>query len=327
MKARSVNVEDDQKFVWFPTEENEPRLSRKKPFAGLESIYLDTLPRDISVHVMPIGGTSQARKNFSVTVEPNDAAFGQIIATGLEQRSSHGAQLSGAVCDFFQKVASRMVRDGGAAYEIVLLHDKDSEEAIGFDLFGIDIRSLQFKRNTIVQMVPQEWANEHNLPTRIEVDRKKVAVFSLPPEFHDLSETKDALTQLGGTALIGMYEAAQAEKDLGYDAKAHIRAEHLALAAATRSIGWSAGQSMSQFFTEYYVLHRRLVFEQTIISLRESILRVLNQSLSTISAAFKKAVSLRIAGLPTCEDVKRAMSELSTGSRTFASVIDDFSLL
>jgi hypothetical protein len=327
MKTRKGNVVDDQKFVWFPAEENEPRLSSKEPFAGLESTYLDALPRDVSVHVMPIGGTSQARKNFAVRVEPDDEAFEQIIATGLEQRSSYRAELSPAACNFFQQVASRMVRGGGAAYEVVLLRDKDSGEPIGFDLFGIDIGSLEFKRNTIIQIVPQEWAIEHKLPTRIEVDRRKVVVFWLPPEFRDLSEIKEALKQLGGAALMRMYEAAQGEKDLGYDAKVHIRAEHLALAAATRYMGWTAGQSLSQLFTEYYVVHRRLVFERTIISLRDCILRTLNQSLCTISAAFNKVASLRIEGLPTREDVERAMSELSTGSRTFASVLDDFSLL
>jgi hypothetical protein len=171
MKMRKGNVVDDRKFIWFPTEENEPPLTSKEPFAGLESTYLDVLPRDVSVHVMPIGGTSQARKNFAVRVEPEDQAFEQIIAAGLEEGSSYGAELSVAACNFFQQVASRMVRDGGAAYEIVLFRDKDNKEPIGFDLFGIDIRSLEFKRNMIVQIVPQEWAREHKLPTRIEVDR------------------------------------------------------------------------------------------------------------------------------------------------------------
>jgi hypothetical protein len=324
MKTRQANVVNDQKLVWFPAEEDEPRLSREEPFAGLESVYLDTLPRDISLHVMPIGGTSRARKNFAVRVEPDDKAFEQVIATGLEQRE---ADLSRAACNFFQQTASRMVRDGGAAYEFVLIRERDSEQAIGFDVFGIDIRSLDFKKNTVVQTVPQQWATEHKLPTRIEVDRSKVVIFALPPEFRDLSETKDVLSQLGGDAVIRMYEAAQAEKDLGYDAKKHIRAENLALVAATRHIGWTGGQNLYELFTEYYVLHRRLVFERTIISLRESILRTLNESLSTISAAFNKVASLRIDGLPSREDVERAMSELSTGNRTFESVLDDFSLL
>jgi hypothetical protein len=324
MKTTKANVVNDQKLVWFPAEEDEPRLSQKEPFAGLESVYLDTLPRDISLHVMPIGGTSRARKNFAVRVEPDDKAFEQVIATGLEQWE---ADLSRAACNFFQQTASRMVRDGGVVYEFVLIRERDSEQAIGFDLFGIDIRSLDFKKNTVVQTVPQQWATEHKLPTRIEVDRNKVVVFALPPEFRDLSETKDVLSQLGGDAVVRMYETAQAEKDLGYDAKKHIRAENLALVAATRHIGWTGGQNLYELFTEYYVLHRRLVFERTIISLRESILRTLNESLSTISAAFNKVASLRIDGLPIREDVERAMSELSIGNRMFESVLDDFSLL
>jgi hypothetical protein len=327
MKTRKSNVVHDQKFVWFPTDDDEPRLSLEKPFAGLESVYLNTLPRDISVHVMPIGGTSRARKSFAVSIEPKDKPFEEVIAMGLEQSSSHHTDLARAVCNFFQNTASRLMRDDGAAYEIVLLRDKDSEEAIGFDLFGISLQSLEFKRETVVQIVPEDWANEHKLPTRIEAELGKVVVFSLPSEFHDLNKTKDSLRQLGGAAIAQMYETAQAKKSLGYDAKEHIRAEHLALAAATRSTGWSAGQNLYNLFTEYYVLYRRLIFERSIISLRESILHTLNDALHRIAEHFNKVVTLRIEGLPTLNDANRAIHELATGGRTFGSVLDDFSLL
>jgi hypothetical protein len=327
MKTRRSNVVHDQKFVWFPADEDESRLSREEPFGELESVYLDTLPRDISVHVMPIGGTSRARKNFAVSIEPDDKPFEEVIAMGLEQGGSYHADLSRAACNFFQQTASRLMRDEGAAYEVVLLRDKDRDEAIGFDLFGINLQSLEFKRETVIQIVPEDWATEHKLPTRIEVEREKMVVFSLPSEFRDLNKTKDSLRQLGGAAIAQMYETAQANKNLGYDAKEHIRAEHLALAAATRSTGWSAGQNLYDLFTEYYVLYRRLIFERSIISLRESILSTLNDALHRIAGHFNKVVTLRIEGLPTLDDANRAIRELATGNRTFGSVLDDFSLL
>ena len=327
MNTRRSNVVHDQKLVWFPVDEDENLLSREEPYAGLESVYLDTLPRDISVHVMPIGGTSRARKDFAVGIEPDDKAFEKIIAGGLEQRGSYHTALARAVCNFFQQTASQMMHDEGAAYEIVSLRDKDSDEAIGFDLFGINFRSLEFRGNTVIQTVPNDWAIEHQLPTRIEVEREKTVIFSLPPEFHDLNKTKDSLRRFGGAAIAQMYETSQANKNLGYDAKAHIRAENLALAAATRSIGWSAGQNLYNLFTEYYVLYRRLIFERSIISVRENILRTLNDALQRVARKFKKIVTLRIAGLPTREDANRAIRELASGSRTFGSVLDDFSLL
>jgi hypothetical protein len=219
------------------------------------------------------------------------------------------------------------MRDGKAAFEIVLLRDRTSKEVVGFDFFGIDVRSLTFKREAVIQTVPNEWATQRKVPTKIELDHGKLVVFSLPTEFENLSETKDALSQMGGAALVRMYETAQADNKLGYDAKEHIRAEHLAIAAATRAMGWSANQNLYELFTEYYVLYRRLVFERSIISLRESILATLNDGLQRVAAEFKKTAKLGIHGLPTIDDVNRAMGEVSTGDRTFGSVLDDFSLL
>jgi hypothetical protein len=79
MRTRN-NVTHDQMSVWFPIEESEPTLNLDKPFAGVESVYLDTLPRDISAHVMPMGGSSRARKNFTITIEPRDEEFEGVIA-------------------------------------------------------------------------------------------------------------------------------------------------------------------------------------------------------------------------------------------------------
>jgi hypothetical protein len=327
MRSRN-NVTHDQMSVWFPVEESEPRLNLDKPFAGMKSVYLDTLPRDISAHVMPTGGSSRARKNFTITIEPRDEEFEGVIARGLDRRgSSYHADLPRAVCNFFQQTASQLMRDEKAVFEIVLLRDRTSKEVVGFDFFGIDVRSLTFKREAVIQTVPNEWATQHKVPTKIELDHGKLVVFSLPTEFENLSETKDALTQMGGAALVRMYETTQADNKLGYDAKEHIRAEHLAIAAATRATGWSANQNLYELFTEYYVLYRRLVFERSIISLRESILGTLNDGLQRVAAEFKKTAKLGIYGLPTIDDVNRAMGELSTGNRTFGSVLDDFSLL
>ena len=319
----------EQRSVWFFPDEPEPRLVPGELFSRLDNIYVDVLPRDISLPMMPIGGKSQARKSFAIAITPQDKQLSRVIARALSEghRSYRNTDITSAVCDFVQRVASRLARYEKAVFEIVLLRDPDTKELVGCDLFEINVRTLTWGNNRVFQRVPAKVAAERQVPTIIDLEIERLAVFSLPSEFQNLAKTKDALAHLGGGSLAQMYEASQKESNLGYDIKEHIRAEHLAIAAATRSMGWSANQNLYELFTEYYVLDRRLVFEEFIITLRESILETLNQVIGKIAERFGTVAKIDVTGLPTREDVNRAKNELASGSRTFGSVLDDFSLL
>ncbi len=277
---------------------------------------------------MPIGGRSRARKDFKVFLEPNDQRFEQIVAGALaDQHHDYAYQLGHEVCDFFQHCAARIIERGKAVYEIVLLSEPDTGESKSFELVPIDVRTLEKRHGKTFQIVPSEWAEKHNLPTTIPLQDDRLVIFSPPPAFSDLNEINDALAQLGSGGIFRMYSATRGHANSFYDAKDHIRAEKLALAAATRTIGWTGGETLTEIFLEYYTLHRRLIFEQFVISLRETILDTLNKALRQIAPRFGANATLKISGLPTPDDVKRAIKELAAGERTFNSVLDDFTLL
>lgn len=319
----------DQQSIWFFVDESETSLDPKDVYAHLDNIYVDMLPRDISMHIMPIGGTSKARKEFEISIVPENDKFERIVAAALaEQRGGYyGRQITPAVCDFVERVASRLMYYGNAAFEIVLLRDRETNNLVGCDLFEINVRSLVFTRHGVFQNVPLKIAAERNVPETIELDRQRLVVFSIPRELGAIAEVKRSLAYLGGGSLTRMYETVRQDNKVGYDIKEHIRAEHLAIAAATRSTGWSANQPLYELFTEYYVLHRRLVFERFMITLRETILATLNAGIQKMAAQFGTTASLQVAGLPTLADVNRAERELAAGERTFGSVLDDFTLL
>jgi hypothetical protein len=319
----------DQHSVWFFLDESESPLYPKDVYARLDNIYVDALPRDISMHIMPIGGTSKARKEFAISIVPENEKLDRIIAEALaEQRGGYyGRQITPAVCEFVERVASRLMYYGKAVFEIVLLRDRETKDPVGCDLFEINVRSLVFGEHSVVQNVPTEIAAERNVPETIELDPERLIIFNIPRGLGDIAELKRSLAHLGGGSLTRMYETVREDNKLGYDIKEHIRAEHLAIAAATRSTGWSANQPFYELFTEYYVLRRRLVFERFVIALRESILATLNVGISKVAANFGITARLQVSGLPTLADVGRAEKELAAGERTFGSVLDDFTLL
>ena len=215
-----------------------------------------------------------------------------------------------------------------AVFEIVFLRDPETQEIVGCDLFEIDVRTLRFAGSKVFQTVPEKWAAERKVNTIIELDERRLAIFFLCHPTFRISSRQNKLSPDSAVPLSFAWgRAAQGNNQLGYDAKEHIRAEHLAIAAATRSTGWSANQNLYELFTEYYILRRRLVFERSVIALRESILCTLNKALGTIAAEFGTTVTLNISGLPTIDDANQAMKELAAGDRTFGSVLDDFSLL
>ena len=316
----------DQKSIWFFDEGNRGANSVSR----IDSIYVDMIPRTIPLHLMPIGGNSTARKDFRIVLVPANNDLVRIIATALSEHGSSysTSNIERAVCNFVHRVGTRLTHYGKAAFEIVPLRDRVTNDLVACDLFEINVRTLRFEGDVAHQQVPEEIAKERGVPTAISLDPAQLAVFSLPPKLEAaLSDTKEALAQAGISKLSAMYDASRADSTLGYDIKEHIRAEHLAVAAASRLIGWDANQSLYEIFTEYYVLHRRLVFERFVILLRQSILSTLNTIVARIGALFDTAAQLEVYGLPTLEDVTRAERELAAGARSFNSVIDDFSLL
>jgi hypothetical protein len=320
----------EQKSIWFFPEES---LQQKSGdiYSRLDSVYLDVLPRDIPLSIMPIGGKSVARKNFAVSIVPADEQMTQTIAGALAEnrRPYMPTDIKRSVCDFVPRIASRLLQREKVVFEIVSLRDPKTNELVGCDLFEINVQTLTFEKNQVFQRVPSQIAAERNVPTIIDLDIERLAVFSLPPEFRDLAKIKQALGRLGGGSLTQMYEASRQDTNLGYDIKDHIRSEHLAIAAATRTTGWSANQTQTlyELFTEYYVLHRQLVFQRFIIGLREWILINVNEVVGRIANLWGKTASIEVSGLPILADVQRAQFELAQGARTFASVLDDFSLL
>ncbi len=320
----------EQKSIWFFPQESRHEKSGDI-YSRLDSVYLDALPRDIPLSIMPIGGKSAARKNFAVSVVPTDEQMTRTMAGALSEnrRAYMPTDIKHSVCDFVRRTASRLLQREKAVFEIVLLRDPKTNELLGCDLFEINVRTLTFKKNQVSQRVPSQIAAERNVPTIIDLDTERLAIFSLPPEFRDLAKIKRGLARLGGGSLTQMYEASRQDTNLGYDIKEHIRSEHLAIAAATRTTGWSANQTQTLYevFTEYYVLHRHLVFQRFIITLRDWILVILNEVVARIAKLWGKTASIEISGLPLLADVQRAQTELAQGARTFASVLDDFSLL
>jgi hypothetical protein len=109
-----------------------------------------------------------------------------------------------------------------------------------------------------------------------------------------------------------------------YDSSQHFRSQHVAVAAATKALGWNARGLFSDDTLEYYELHRQLRFERFKIALREGILTTLNSTLQRVGRELGFSAKLHIEGLPIHSDVERADEMLASGSGTFRDVLEPF---
>jgi hypothetical protein len=69
------------------------------------------------------------------------------------------------------------------------------------------------------------------------------------------------------------------------------------------------------------------VYNRFVIELREEIVRTLDQAIKPVSLDFGAETCLVVRGLPDREEVEAAFAKLASGSRTFVSFVEQFSLL
>lgn len=99
---------------------------------------------------------------------------------------------------------------------------------------------------------------------------------------------------------------------------------NLALAKATRIIGWNARQLFQNEALEYYLTHRFLSFESFKIALRDNILKTLNEGLERAGKIVGFKAHILVTGLSSRSDVEAAMGRLKAGNSTFKEILEPF---
>jgi hypothetical protein len=132
-----------------------------------------------------------------------------------------------------------------------------------------------------------------------------------------------SLSQLNDLALSSFASDALRAK-IPYDYGIHRRSLEIALATATRDVGWTARGLFRESILSYYEVHMHLVFERFKLQLREAFLATLNEALSRIGSRLNFEGRITISGLPTTQEIDSAMIELRSGSTAFTVLMEPF---
>jgi hypothetical protein len=239
--------------------------------------------------------------------------------------------LTTAICDFFHYCVTSIMSFEKAVYEIVYFSKPDDGTVVGFELKEILPFTVMHRRTRLVQYVPLVVARERNISQYVPLSPERILTFRLPTYIQEeFGHIMEFLVRLSDFTLpdFALQEPGIISKRLLYDFNSHSHAHKLALADATKLIGWNArGLLSEEEILQYYQLHRDLLFERFVIELRNSILITLNDGLERAGRVAEFSGQLEIKGLPTLIDVDAAKAHLEAGDQSFEQILDPFGLL
>lgn len=292
------------------------------------------LLRDIGLQVMPVGSRYTGR-DFAARIEPVDPAVTRVIVHGLNGASrtqSDRDDLADSACDFIKHCARGMLGRGRVVFEWLECPPSERRqgrtrtEDYGGQWFRLVDRPARWRGHQWVYPARTGTWDDRRQETRT-IATSKVVVFRQSRRVRRRTRVMmDRLSMLGAASLPGvdLLSDGAMEQIRRVDVPAFTRSQGVSKARATRHIGWDARGAFREHITEYYWLHRRLVFEEMLLSLRETILASLNTALVRIGKELGFTAQLRLSGLPGPGDIEDARSKLRSGSASLHDVLAPF---
>ena len=322
---RRADLETSQRAVryWFNDADIDTRLPKQCPdYYGV--LYPQMLIEDVRLRIVPVG-LHQGSRTCRVALDPDKPRVEELVLDALGARQ-YNRDLTAATFEFIRECAQVILACGEAVYEIAFLSRPRGKKAIAFELVRLQPGTVIRTQSEIVQHVPAAVAQERKLPREIQLPLETVVAFAAPGQFTArLPRVLDELALLSGSLLPPFHsEIISGESRIPFDIQTHIRSRSLAVAEATKEIGWDARGMGSEFFLEYYRLQRRLTFKRFLILMREGILHTLNVVLERAGEVLGFKASLTIEGLTTLDDVETAEAQLARGDRPFREIMARF---
>jgi hypothetical protein len=290
-----------------------------------DELYPRMLIEDVGLRIMPVEQRWTDRA-FSVDLEPSSEHIESLLSAALDP-GGHGS-LTDAVCSFVRETAQTVMVYGRAIQESVFLRDEAGELA-GIEFAYVPPDSITIDGGLYLQRVPADLATQWGIAREVRGPASTLMVFDSPLNPETLRRMLTSLAEVGRPVLPDFVEKQMlGEENIGYSPMDEIRFKQLALAEASREIGWDMRSMFSgdDYFLEYYAIVRRLRFERFLIRFRDRVIDQLNEYLGRVEDVIGAAVRLKLTGLPTGADVDAAEASLAAGPPSFRELLEPFAI-
>jgi len=282
-------------------------------------MYAHMFLEDVYVGILPYDNSN--KPSFSVRLEGGDRNAEFELCEEIERHSRR--DLKEGFTDFVRETAKALAYDGKVYYRILYKNEENSR----FDLTRLCRQDVwSFLGYHFVLKKPQR-------PTRKKEDNRwgQIICFRLPSEYRGLPSLVRKMSKIDPTGLpdfaLDQYhpECPKADR-VPVDFNVVKKSEEYRLGRLTRQIGWTGRRLLNERMTEYYYIHRELLFKEFFIKLTSQIIADLNKVLGQLNKELNFPSSIFVEGLPTLDEISKSQDLLSNGTATFAEVMKPFRL-
>lgn len=314
----------DRRSIWFDVGRyrNDPILRDKSSryYSSKTSMLID----DIYHGTFPV--PNFGLKKYSVNLETSNEKTKELLINAIEGRQHPHHELSEAFYDFATECVKCLVAYGYAPYEIVYFSDDKGIPKI-FLITLISPSSFSETKLGFRQYVPKAEAVEQKINTQyIDLPKENVLLFKLPKDCEtDHHFMMECLEYFGGGLIPEFAMGDLANQASLFSQSDYFTARKLAVAYATKDIGWNARDYGSQYALEWYVWYRQLRFYRFQCLLRNLVIETFNEGLLRIGKKLGFEATISIDGLPTVADADKTRERLVSGDLgTFIEILEQF---
>lgn len=269
---------------------------------------------DIHLAIMPIGGRTDKRNDFSVEFQGDELYCEKAKEIIGELGEFDRYDTAAMVCDAVDNISRHLAWEGQAVYEII----KDNEQIYIHSfttkyLFKVILWYLQI-------VPPGDWGLWKRKFTLI--NKKRIWKVKMPRVLGGARGYKKVLKRLRKYSHLGpkfyREDLEHGLKTENYDFMKYVRNSEIYFNRVTNNWGWNRRDWSQEKCTEFYSFYKMLSFRYAQAILREHIIQEINQLLDGLSIKCK----LVIVGLPTAKEILQIRNAMYKGDITFTEVSD-----
>lgn len=293
-----------------------PSMSREQDLN--ENLYM--LAEDVHLGVMPIGGRTEKKRDFSVILSGDEIErekAGSLIGD-LDEFDRH--DVKGSVCDVVDNIARHLAWEGCAVYEII-----QDEDGI-MHVHNFTPKRLVKLPGWFLQIIPRsDW--QYWKKRWVIIPSAKVWYLEIPSALGGRKGYRHMLKRLQAFRHLGPYfwskDLERGVQSSYFDFEEYVRNAEIYYGQVTRAWGWNRRDWSQDRTTEFYNFYKMMTFRWAQSVLREHIIDEMNRLLLRLGITCE----IKVSGLPTSSEILKGRRDLQEGAMTFAQASDMVSLL
>lgn len=285
---------------------------RKYPPVG--EFYSTMLIEDYSQNIASQYGNS--RKNIHCSIEPNPEKDIELFKELFPRFERHhwNDDLTDIVLRSIEALASMLVSKGRIVLEYVRYLDEDRGTI--FRLEPIQAEKLIIKRNSVIQIIPDDIAKEQMCVNKVVIPRGKCYIIEYPRILGGIKRycsSLDKFKKLGSLSPLVSYFNNNFDGFTDYNYIEHHKMYELELWNKSKFVNWHHRQYSGKDFSSFYVVNRRLRFQKTRFILRDHIIQELKTIFNSCSKKIGLESELIIEGITPISKVDETIIKWQNG--------------